>query len=92
MLETLAAFTLLAQVSLSVFVVIFARYALHTYRTRRAMKNIPGPPSASLIWGQSKELYFSTPGSHWSRWHSKYGRVLKFDAAFGVSLTFSPEL
>ncbi|KAJ7655267.1 cytochrome P450 [Mycena polygramma] len=50
---------------------------------RILLRNIPGPTSKSLIWGEEWNLYHDAPGSHYFEWHQRFGKVVKFRGACG---------
>ncbi|KAJ6501598.1 cytochrome P450 [Mycena vitilis] len=50
---------------------------------RILLRNIPGPTSKSLVWGEEWNLYHDAPGSHYFEWHQRFGKVVKFRGACG---------
>lgn len=65
--------------------VSFTRSAVHIIRERVALRNIPGPAPSSFLWGEEWVLYHGTPGLPYATWHKKFGKVVRFTGAFGVS-------
>ncbi|KAF5375269.1 hypothetical protein D9758_000084 [Tetrapyrgos nigripes] len=58
-------------------------FILHLVSVRWSLRHVPGPKCSSLIWGEEWLLYHSLPGSHYVKWHSQFGKVLRFTGAFG---------
>jgi len=63
------------------------KYIVHLVSVHRILAHVPGPKRSSIIWGEEWLLYHSRPGSHYVKWHSQFGKVLKFTGAFGVTCT-----
>ncbi|KAK0455909.1 cytochrome P450 [Armillaria borealis] len=68
---------------LGCLVVLLLRYSIHLFSVRRTLRHVPGPRSSSLFWGEEWLLYHTLPGSHYVRWHQRFGKVVKFTGAFG---------
>ncbi|KAK0233773.1 cytochrome P450 [Armillaria fumosa] len=68
---------------LGCLVVLLLRYIIHLFSVRRTLRHVPGPRSSSLFWGEEWLLYHTLPGSHYVRWHQRFGKVVKFTGAFG---------
>lgn len=66
--------------------VILSRHVLHTMSTRLIFRGIPGPKSSSFLWGEEWELYHRVPGSLYLDWHKRFGKLVAFTGAFGVSI------
>ena len=77
----------LSLVILGFTLVILARHVLHTISTRLIFRSIPGPKSSSLLWGEEWELYHRVPGSLYLDWHKRFGKLVAFTGAFGVSIS-----
>lgn len=56
--------------------------------TRLIFRSIPGPEPSSLLWGEEWELYHGVPGSLYLDWHKRFGRLVAFSGAFGVSIFY----
>ncbi len=69
---------------LGCLVVLLLRYSIHLFSVRRTLRHVPGPRSSSLFWGEEWLLYHTLPGSHYVRWHQRFGKIVKFTGAFGV--------
>ncbi|KAJ6574663.1 cytochrome P450 [Mycena capillaripes] len=71
----------LCGLALTMFVVgqLFIRFI----SARISLRNVPGPTSTSLIWGEEWNLYHNAPGSHYLEWHQNFGKVVKFRGACG---------
>jgi hypothetical protein len=79
--------TLLYKLSLFLFgfnLFLFARCAFQAVSVRNILRHLPGPQSSSVLFGEEWELYRTTPGSRYVEWHSAFGKVVKFNGAFGV--------
>lgn len=67
--------------------VLLARYIAHNLATRRTLRKVPGPKLSRLLWGEEWDLFHSKPGSLYVDWHDRFGSVVAFAGAFGVSHT-----
>lgn len=45
--------------------------------------NLPGPPTASLLLGNMKEIAKNAPHVYQSKWHAQYGPTIRFPVLFG---------
>lgn len=70
--------------------VVLTRHVLHTMSTRLILRGIPGPKPSSFLWGEEWELYHSVPGSLYLDWHKRFGKLVAFSGAFGVSIFSIP--
>lgn len=75
----------LALILLGFNAVILTRYLIHAASTRRGLHLVPGPATSSFVWGEEWELYCRAPGSLYSDWHERFGKLVTFTGAFGVS-------
>lgn len=66
--------------------VALTKIAIHRYHLWRSLRDVPGPSITSYIWGEEWTLFHGVPGSLYIDWHRKYGKVVKFTGAFGVSI------
>jgi len=73
-------------VSASICVCVF-RFIYRSVLAWIALRHVRGPKRSSIIWGEEWKLYFNEPGSLYVDWHQKYGKVVKFSGAFGVSIS-----
>ena len=79
--------TLLYKLSLFLFgfnLFFITRCVFQIYSVRNILRNLPGPEPSSLLFGEEWELYRTTPGSRYLEWHRSFGKVVKFNGAFGV--------
>ncbi|KAJ7025659.1 cytochrome P450 [Mycena alexandri] len=61
-----------------------AVFALYSIRRRSAIRDIPGPPSPSWIFGHMRQLILSSPyGAHEFKWLDVYGSVYALKGCFG---------
>ena len=74
----------LALVSLGFNLVLLTRFLLRSLYVKRSFRQVPGPPSSSLLWGEEWELYNGAPGEPYVQWHNRFGKLVKFRGAFGV--------
>jgi len=84
--------TLLYKFSLFLFgfnLFLVTRCALQAISVRNAICHLPGPKPSSVLFGEEWELYRTTPGSRYVEWHSTFGKVVKFNGAFGVGAVLS---
>lgn len=72
-------------VGLTFIIVLVTRYVVHLVTVRISLRHVPGPRSSSVLWGEEWRLYHSAPGSLYIDWHERFGKVVKFTGAFGVS-------
>lgn len=82
--------TLLYKLSLFLFgfnLFLITRCLLQILSVRTLLYNLPGPKASSLLFGEEWELYRTTPGSRYLEWHTSFGKVVKFNGAFGVGAT-----
>lgn len=85
--------TLLYKLSLFLFgfnLFLFTRCAFHTISVRNILRHLPGPGISSVLFGEEWELYRTTPGSRYVEWHREFGKVVRFNGAFGVGSAPSP--
>lgn len=61
------------------------RFLVHTFAIRLSLRHIPGPAPSSYLWGEEWALYYGTPGAPYVDWHKRFGKIVKFSGAFGVS-------
>ena len=57
-------------------------------RPRIALRNIPGPLRASLIWGHAAVVRKSDPGMIHESWREAYGNVFQYEGILGVSVSY----
>jgi len=81
---------------LSLFVLIrgtFALYKLIRVIWRQNISNpladLPGPPSPNWLWGNMRQIGDSDPSVMYERWTSEYGKTIKYQLLFGVSVLLS---
>jgi len=67
---------------------LLSRYAFYTITRAHTFRRIPGPDAPSLLWGEEWELYHGPPGVRYIDWHKNFGKVVKFNGAFGVRCPF----
>ena len=82
--------TLFYKLSLFLFgfnFLLLGRCAFQTFSVRYLLRHLPGPSTSSLLFGEEWELYRATPGSRYLEWHSVFGKVVKFNGAFGVGIS-----
>lgn len=48
--------------------------------------DLPGPPRTSIIFGNLKRIFTEEPGKVHDEWAEKYGGVVRYGGAYGVSL------
>lgn len=69
------------------FVCVFIiRFIYRQVVVRYTLRHVPGPKASSIIWGEELKLYHNAPGSVYADMHRKFGKVIKFTGAFGVSI------
>ena len=83
-----AVFHNLSLIILGFTLVILIRHVLHAMSTRLVLRSIPGPKPSSLLWGEEWELYHTVPGSLYLDWHKRFGKLVAFTGAFGVSIFY----
>ena len=49
------------------------------------LRHLPGPPNASLFWGQFLEIFKVDTGVLQEKWMGEYGNVIAFQGMLGVS-------
>jgi hypothetical protein len=79
--------TLVYKISLFLFgfnLFLFTRCAFQAISVRNILRHLPGPEASSILFGEEWELYRTAPGSRYVEWHSRFGKVVKFNGAFGV--------
>ncbi|KAJ6626885.1 cytochrome P450 [Mycena sp. CBHHK59/15] len=59
------------------------KFIVHLISACIFLRQVPGPISTSLLWGEEWNLYHSAPGSHYFQWHQQFGKVVKFRGACG---------
>jgi len=69
-------------VTLVDFLFTFARYQIHNLRS--PLRNLPGPPSQSLLHGNTKEIFEKGYTVAWDEWMSTYGKTFRFSGIFDV--------
>lgn len=91
--QTLACMSLhvfqVAQLSFALAFVFILRFIYRQSVVRYTLRHVPGPKPSSLIWGEEWKLYHDAPGALYVNIHKKFGKVVKFTGAFGVSLRIS---
>jgi hypothetical protein len=68
-----------------ILLISFTRFVVHAIFERVILRNIPGPAPSSFLWGEEWDLYYGAPGLPYAIWHKKFGKVVRFSGAFGVS-------
>lgn len=52
---------------------------------RSPILSLPGPPSPSFFWGQSKKIFAAENSVLHQEWIEKYGKVITYTGFFSVS-------
>lgn len=53
------------------------------------LRDLPGPPSPSWIWGQFRVMINSQPGDLHDEWVAKYGKNIRYTEILSVCLSLS---
>ncbi|VDC05497.1 unnamed protein product [Peniophora sp. CBMAI 1063] len=70
---------------LSILAIAVAAQVWSKYRSTRGLRNLPGPPSGSLIAGNLPQIYGPFAGSFRSQLIYQYGKVVRIAGLFGGS-------
>ncbi|KAF8634431.1 hypothetical protein AX15_000881 [Amanita polypyramis BW_CC] len=60
-----------------------SKFLVHLVSVRVALGRVPGPNPSSNLWGEEWALYSGLPGSLYTLWHGRYGKLVKFSGALG---------
>ncbi|KAJ7225974.1 cytochrome P450 [Mycena pura] len=69
--------------SFTLVIIFVGKFLVRSISGRIYLHHVPGPISSSRLWGEEWNLYRNAPGSHYLTWHRKFGKVVKFNGAFG---------
>ena len=78
--------TLIASSTLLAAYGAWKAYEYLSYIWSSSVRNLPGPPSSSIVFGNANDVSKADPGVVQQRWLEKYGPVMKYYAFFGVRL------
>ena len=53
---------------------------------RTPLRHLPGPPTASLFWGNSKLIEDADISALQDKWVAQYGHTITFKGSFGVRI------
>lgn len=79
-------FTAFLDLAFGWFVVYTVRSAWRYFHASSLLHHVPGPRAPSWLWGSEWEMHQGTPGARYIEWKARYGDVVKFKGAFGVSI------